>query len=467
MEANELHSQHAEQGEDRADRQGAGRRFFARTTATEARTASASATASRRVRWRRSPLVALVVAVGILFSGAIVDAASEPAYAADYPSWDDVRKARANETAKKAEISRIQTLLKNLEADVAAKTAAAEEAGYAFEEADLAFQEAALKAQDLQAQADAAGEIAATSRQQAGQMAAQLSRQGGGNLSASLLANPGDADDLLQRLGYASRITKQSEGLYVRALQDMNTAQSLADQAEVAREVREELRAEAEAKQIAAQQAADAANAALAEQEEHAVVLQAQLEVLSVARANTEAEYAEGERIRKEAEARAAAARAAAAAAAAANGGGGSTSTRGPVNGWVWPVNGWITGHYGNRLHPVYNYWRLHTGTDIGAGMGTPIYAATGGTVTYAGRLGTYGNFVLINHGNGISTGYAHIRDGGIMVRYGQQVQTGQQIAQVGSTGASTGPHLHFEVRINGVATNAVTYYRNHGIPIG
>lgn len=409
-------------------------------------------------------MIALALVLGILVTGTVIDATTQPAYAADYPTWDDVKKARASESAKQAEIARIEGLLRQLEADVAAKSAAAEEAGFAFEEADLAFQEAAIKADSLQQQSDAAGLIADDSRLKAGQMVAQLARQGGASLSANLLANAGDADDLLARLGYASRISMQSDGLYTRALQDMNTAQSLADQAEVARGVREELRAEAELKQIAAQQAMDAASAALAAQEEHQIELQEQLKVLRLEREATEVDYAAGV---AERERQRLAAIAAAQAAAAGNGRGGPVSTTAPVNGWVWPVDGWISGHYGNRFHPIQHVWRLHTGTDVATSLGTPIYAARAGTVKYAARLGTYGNWIEITHDDGISTGYAHIRDGGILVSVGQRVEVGQLIALVGSTGYSTGPHLHFEVRVNGVATDALIYLRNRGVPIG
>jgi murein DD-endopeptidase MepM/ murein hydrolase activator NlpD len=107
-----------------------------------------------------------------------------------------------------------------------------------------------------------------------------------------------------------------------------------------------------------------------------------------------------------------------------------------------------------------------HRGTDISSSCNNPIFAAHSGTVTYAGWYGTYGNFILIDHGEGISTGYAHIISGGIMVSPGQEVVVGQQVARVGSTGASTGCHLHFEVRIWGSAVNAQPFMRDRGINI-
>ena len=158
----------------------------------------------------------------------------------------------------------------------------------------------------------------------------------------------------------------------------------------------------------------------------------------------TEKDYHAGvaarEAARKAAEA---AARAAAAAAAAARGANAA--------GWARPSAGYISSGYGMRYHPIYHSWRLHNGTDIaGQGCGAPIDAVHGGVVTYAGWNGTLGNYIQINHGDGTSSGYGHIVGGGILVGYGQSVAAGQEIARVGSTGASTGCHLHFMIRING-----------------
>ena len=113
-----------------------------------------------------------------------------------------------------------------------------------------------------------------------------------------------------------------------------------------------------------------------------------------------------------------------------------------------WPVNGPITSPFGYRNDPVLGGNRLHAGVDIGASSGTPIKAAGDGVVIMAGWNGGYGNFTLIDHGGGLATGYGH--QSSIGVRVGQHVSTGEVIGNVGSTGASTGPHLHWEVRVNG-----------------
>ena len=113
------------------------------------------------------------------------------------------------------------------------------------------------------------------------------------------------------------------------------------------------------------------------------------------------------------------------------------------------PVHGWKSSNFGMRLNPVYHVWRLHAGTDFAAGHGTPIRAAAAGRVVTAGYSGGYGNYTCISHGRyqgrGLSTCYGHQSHIGVYV--GQQVRRGEVIGRVGTTGASTGNHLHFEVR--------------------
>lgn len=116
------------------------------------------------------------------------------------------------------------------------------------------------------------------------------------------------------------------------------------------------------------------------------------------------------------------------------------------------PADGPITSGYGMRFHPILKRNRMHTGIDIGAGAGSPIRAAAAGIVTFRGTMSGYGNVILIDHGGGTSTLYAHCSS--LIAREGQQVSLGQLIARVGSTGRATGPHLHFEVRRNGEPVN-------------
>ena len=121
------------------------------------------------------------------------------------------------------------------------------------------------------------------------------------------------------------------------------------------------------------------------------------------------------------------------------------------------PINGArISSGFGNRRHPISGYTRLHKGTDFAAPTGTPVYAAGNGTVEWAARRGGYGNYIILKHANGYKTAYAHLSRYARGLRAGKRVRQGEIIAYVGSTGASTGPHLHYEVYIKGKPVNAM-----------
>ncbi len=125
---------------------------------------------------------------------------------------------------------------------------------------------------------------------------------------------------------------------------------------------------------------------------------------------------------------------------------------------YTWPTPGFttITSPYGMRYHPILKTRKMHTGVDIGAPMSATIVAADSGKVIHAGWMGGYGQVIVIDHGNGVSTLYAH--QSAFLVGNGATVSKGQAIGKVGSTGWSTGPHLHFEVRINGSYTDPMPY---------
>ena len=126
---------------------------------------------------------------------------------------------------------------------------------------------------------------------------------------------------------------------------------------------------------------------------------------------------------------------------------------------YIWPLPGYSPGSaYGWRMHPIYNEMRFHAGEDIGAPSGTPILAADSGMATVIADNGNgYGNYIMINHGGGRVTLYAHMS--AFAISNGATVSQGQVIGYVGSTGNSTGPHLHFEVRVNGATTDPKSYF--------
>ncbi|WP_434798952.1 murein hydrolase activator EnvC family protein [Terrisporobacter vanillatitrophus] len=135
-----------------------------------------------------------------------------------------------------------------------------------------------------------------------------------------------------------------------------------------------------------------------------------------------------------------------------------STNSNTVISNGSWPVPGYstISSPFGYRIHPVLGVKKLHTGIDIPAPTGTPAVAVASGTVIYSGVQGSYGNTVMIRHDNGLVSLYAH--NSSLVVKVGDKVKKGQVVTKIGSTGRSTGPHLHFEIRVNGTPQNPLNY---------
>lgn len=133
-----------------------------------------------------------------------------------------------------------------------------------------------------------------------------------------------------------------------------------------------------------------------------------------------------------------------------------SSPAAGGTGKFMWPCTGEITSYYGWRTHPISGVTKYHSGMDIAVDYGTPIHAADSGTVVYSGWLGGYGNCVMIDHGQGLVSLYGHNQS--LNVNEGQYVAKGTVIAYAGSTGYSTGPHCHFEVRLHGEVTEPLNY---------
>ncbi|WP_223692239.1 M23 family metallopeptidase [Leifsonia poae] len=401
----------------------------------------------------RSALAAITVAVI-----AMVGAVAAPAYA-DYPSWQDVQNAKSNESAAAAQVTNITSLISQLKGEVATTQAEAVKRGEELDVAQAKLDAANIQASLISQQADDSQAKADAASEQAGKLAAQLYRSGGRNLTANLFLSGNGAskttpEKLLSDLGSMSKLVEQSDRVYSDAKTAQNSARALAAQAKVVKVERDKLRVAAtQALQVAAE-AANAAQLKLAEQQKQIVVMQAQLAALKDKTATTVSGYQAGV--------------AAAAAAAAAAGSGGLPGGYVGPQGWAVPAAGPITDGFGARPSPGGGIGSTyHLGIDIGAYCNAPIYAAHSGTVIFAGRSGSYGNFVLIDNGGGIKTGYAHIRDGGILVGNGQTVGAGQPIARVGTTGASTGCHLHYEVRVNDEKIDGIPFMRERQAPLG
>ncbi|MBF4571531.1 peptidoglycan DD-metalloendopeptidase family protein [Herbiconiux sp. VKM Ac-1786] len=383
----------------------------------------------------------------------------EPASAIDYPSWEDVLAARGSESAKQAEVERIQGIVAQLQTEVEAAQAFAAQKADEYSAAQDAYDTATFRADELDRQAAEATLRAEESNGQAGQLISQLSRAGGTDLTLNLIVSGDASDDLLYRLGAMSQLSQQTVRLYEQAAQDRNTAKSLTDQAVVARTELEGLKNAAEAALAEAQEAQAQLEGALAEQEAQSIVLDEQLKALQESTAKTVADYeagvAERKRLEEEARERARqeAIRRAQEAAEAGGGGGGPIAS---VDGWTSPLASWrVSDEWGQRFHPIFHEWRLHAGIDLvapGGTCGVPVYAAATGTVTQASYNGGLGNSVTINHGGGLTTVYGH--NSSLNVGRGQDVGVGELIAWAGTTGSSTGCHVHFETRVGGVSQN-------------
>jgi murein DD-endopeptidase MepM/ murein hydrolase activator NlpD len=268
-----------------------------------------------------------------------------------------------------------------------------------------------------------------------------------------------DPIELTDRLAAIRSVSKANN----QALSDMAT--NRADQAytelrmEALQELAEEKRIEAEQKLKEAEEARAEAAAAKALIDQLVAQRDAALSVAEAQRASVQGQYRE---LRQEQARIAAAAQAAAELARQAAAGGVNWSS---ADGFIWPIPGaGISQLSGPRTHPVYGYRSCHTGVDIRGGSGTPILAVQSGVVAEINNGGPFGLHTIIAHGDGVASFYAHQSRSN--VRVGQQVGQGDVIGFVGSTGWSTGPHLHFEMHVNGVPNNPLGWYGQAKTPI-
>ncbi|MDP9027706.1 MAG: M23 family metallopeptidase [Actinomycetota bacterium] len=392
-----------------------------------------------------------LLAFGAVAGAAGLVAIPLSAQADGYPSWSDVLKARANVKEKAKEIAGLKSLLAKSQAAADAAQRVAEQRGTEYQTAQTQVDSANERLHTIEKQVKADGKRAADAKQRAGQLAAQLSRSGGADLETTLLLSGTDASatDFLSRLGSLSKLTESNSAIAQEAATAKNAAAATQAQMQQVKDELVGLKEKARLAFQAAVQASAAANAQVQKEQAAQVELQARLDALQATSDSTARKYQQGVAARK---------------AAQSAGAGGSVNGAG----WANPTGaGPITGVFGPRPDQPAGANAFHRGTDVGVQYGSPIYAAHAGTVVYAGWFGTYGYWIELDGGDGIQTGYAHIRPGGIFVQVGQHVSAGQNIASVGQTGAATGPHLHFEVRLNEVAVNAQPFMAARGIILG
>lgn len=283
-----------------------------------------------------------------------------------------------------------------------------------------------------------------TAREELGDLVA-LSYQGAGIILVNSVINAPDPFEAVERMSYVDRLAdRQNAALddVVRLRQDARNAENAA---QIAREAAEDAETAAlEALDAAEREAVNAENA----EAELTELLDIQSDALATAEAERDDSLAQYEEIKAESERIEQALQDAAGNSSGSGSSGQSGSSDSGGGKLLMPVAGWKSSDFGNRYDPYYQVWQLHAGVDFAAGGGTPIYAAEAGEVVYSGWNGGYGNYTCIYHGGGLSTCYAH--QSSIGVSYGQWVDRGQRIGTVGTTGASTGDHLHFEVRVDG-----------------
>lgn len=410
----------------------------------------------------------------------------------DLPTWDDVQEAKKNKTAAAAQVTEIEGLLVQVQAQVEDARAKSDVAVAKAEAAEKQFREAHFKAEELQKHAAESAAKAKEAADNASTLISQMYRSGGvdRNLELFLETDANTADALLDRLAMMQKATERNTSISEEAEHAMNTAQSLGEQAQAAQAERERLYDIAEDESRSAAEAVAVARQELLNIESQEADLRQKLAALVDEEATTVEGYKERQRIEEEQrkaeearraeEARLAAeaarkaaeeeARRAAEEAAKQNqggstnpgsgGSGGGTNVSPPpvsTSGWVNPLAG------GYRLTTVWWGYYGHEGVDFAIGSGTPIYAAQSGQVTISGWYGGCGNTVHIQHNDGTSTRYCHMVNTP-PVAYGQWVGAGQIIGYVGTTGNSTGNHLHFETWLNGVPVDPYSFMSARGV---
>ena len=343
-----------------------------------------------------------------------------------------------------------KTQLPAAEAEVANASAQLGQAQQAEAELRFRLQAAQRQQQDAeQAVADVIKRIAETKRI-TGRIARDVYQQGPFS-EVALVLQSDSPDELAERMAGIQSIFRSRGHAMARMAED---------QAELSRQ-QDKLRG-AKEKVAAEQQAAVEHVAQMKVLADRAAAAKAQVDRLVASRnqALQTAASAKAAEMQRLAELQAEQKRVAAQIAAASRAPAGTI----PSGELLWPANGRKTGDVGPRIHPVYGYRSCHTGMDIGAAMGSPIFAAASGTVLSTSVSVAYGNMTIIDHGNGLSTMYAHQSRFGVSP--GQHVNRGQTIGYVGSTGFSTGAHLHFEVHINGTPYDPMGWFGGRKVPV-
>lgn len=399
----------------------------------------------------------MALCLSVLMMGTVVsEAIPVPAYAVTQSQIDELKEQRNVIRAQRQEKQAIVEALEAEKAGVVAQKQAMDERNmYTLQQIQLNNQEIELYDEMI---AEKAAELEEAQRLENEQLERYRARvrameeNGGYNILAIISKSDSFSDMLtaMDDVGEIMESDRQLEDAYIAARE--NTESVKADYEDTRAEL-EELKAQLKAEQEELEKDIEEAIQIILDLENDLENRQAEYDAIMAAE---DAANATIDKLVAELEAQRAAEAAAAAAAAGGSSGGGSANASGS---FLWPVASYVyvSSRFGLRVHPITGKTKSHTGIDIASNQGTAVYASDGGTVTLAGWNGGYGNCIMIDHGNGYVTLYGHLSS--ISVSVGQTVSQGATIGAVGSTGNSTGPHLHFEVLKNGTRIDPEQFF--------
>ena len=406
---------------------------------------------------KRKIRAAVALCLSVLMMGTVVsEAFPVPAYAVTQSQIDELKEQRNVIRAQRQEKQAIVEALEAEKADVVAQKQAMDERNmYTLQQIQLNNQEIELYDEMI---AEKAAELEEAQRLENEQLERYRARvrameeNGGYNILAIISKSDSFSDMLtaMDDVGEIMESDRQLEDAYIAARE--NTESVKADYENTRSEL-EELKAQLKAEQEELEKDIEEAIQIILDLENDLENRQAEYDAIMAAE---DAANATIDKLVAELEAQRAAEAAAAAAAAGGSSGGGSANASGS---FLWPVASYVyvSSRFGLRVHPITGEKKSHTGIDIASNQGTAVYASDGGSVTLAGWNGGYGNCIMIDHGNGYVTLYGHLSS--ISVSVGQTVSQGATIGAVGSTGNSTGPHLHFEVLKNGTRIDPEQFF--------
>ena len=407
---------------------------------------------------KRKIRAAVALCLSVLLMGtAVSEAFPVPAYAVTQSQIDELKAQRNVIRAQRQEKQAIVEALEAEKADVVAQKQAMDERNmYTLQQIQLNNQEIELYDEMI---AEKAAELEEAQRLENEQLERYRTRvrameeNGGYNILAIISKSDSFSDMLtaMDDVGEIMESDRQLEDAYIAARE--NTESVKADYEDTRSEL-EELKAQLKAEQEELEKDIEEAIQIILDLENDLENRQAEYDAIMAAE---DAANATIDKLVAELEAQRAAE--AAAAAAAAGGGSGGSGNANATGSFLWPVASYVyvSSRFGLRVHPITGETKSHTGIDIASNQGTAVYASDGGSVTLAGWNGGYGNCIMIDHGNGYVTLYGHLSS--ISVSVGQTVSQGATIGAVGSTGNSTGPHLHFEVLKNGTRIDPEQFF--------